>query len=45
MITPGLAYAIGYQPYRLALVHAVEALLARLARCYEARLTMGFAAA
>lgn len=32
MITPGLAYSIGYEPYRLALAHAVAELLERLAR-------------
>jgi len=32
MITPGLAYAIGYESYRLAAVQAVKELLARLAR-------------
>ncbi len=31
MITPGLAYAIGYEPYRLAAAHAVKELLARVA--------------
>ncbi len=31
-ITPGLSFSIGYQPYRLTLVHAVEELLAHLAR-------------
>jgi hypothetical protein len=32
MITPGLACAIGDEPYRLVLAHAVDELLARLAR-------------
>ncbi len=32
MITPGLAFAIAYEPYRLAVVPATEELLARLAR-------------
>ncbi len=32
MISPGLAYAIGYEPHRLRLVHATTDLLARAAR-------------
>jgi hypothetical protein len=32
MIAPGIAYAIGHEPYRLAAASAVKELLARLAR-------------